>query len=85
MCKNIAIIDKGQIVENTSMKKLLAKQDDETFILELESQISKLPKTSFKLNLIDNKTIEAVVNKKKTINKLFKNFAAESDKSKEAI
>ena len=33
LCKNIAIIDKGKIVENTSMKELLSKLDVQSFVL----------------------------------------------------
>lgn len=35
LCRNIAIIDKGVIVENTSIKALLSKLNIETFILDL--------------------------------------------------
>ena len=35
LCRNIAIIDHGQIIENTSMKRLLGKLDVETFVLDL--------------------------------------------------
>ncbi len=37
LCRNIAIIDGGEIVENTSMKRLLAQLDGETFVLDLSS------------------------------------------------
>ncbi len=43
LCKNIAIIYKGQIVENTSMKDLLKKLDMQTFILDLETNLDTLP------------------------------------------
>lgn len=35
LCKNIAIIDKGKIIENTSMEKLLQRLDQETFVLDV--------------------------------------------------
>ena len=35
LCRNIAIIDHGRIVENTSMKNLLSKLDVESFVLDL--------------------------------------------------
>jgi ABC-2 type transport system ATP-binding protein len=37
LCRNIAIIDHGQIVENTTMKELLAKLRAETFVLDLKT------------------------------------------------
>src|SRR5690606_35490173 len=35
LCRNIAIIDKGRIVENTDLKSLLNRLDKETFVLDL--------------------------------------------------
>jgi ABC-2 type transport system ATP-binding protein len=35
LCKKIAIIDKGKIIENTSMQALLQRLDQETFILDV--------------------------------------------------
>ncbi len=35
LCRNIGIIQRGELVENTSMKALLAKLKSETFILDL--------------------------------------------------
>ena len=37
LCRNIAIIDKGQIVQNTSMKKLLEQLQSEAYVLDLSS------------------------------------------------
>lgn len=42
LCKNIAIIDKGIIVENTTIKALLAKLNIETFILDVETNASEI-------------------------------------------
>ena len=36
LCRNIAIINKGTIVENTSMKALLSKLNVETFVLDIK-------------------------------------------------
>lgn len=38
LCRNIAIIDNGTIVENTSIKALLSKLNVETFVLDIDSQ-----------------------------------------------
>lgn len=73
LCKNIAIIDKGKIIENTSMKKLLTKLDSETFILDVKEEITNIPKTQdFEITLKDNHTIEVEIKKKDNINELFK-------------
>lgn len=34
LCRNIAILDKGQVIENTDMRSLLAKLQQETFVLD---------------------------------------------------
>ncbi|MDA0148638.1 ABC transporter ATP-binding protein [Vibrio sp. LaRot3] len=38
LCRNIGIINRGELIENTSMKDLLAKLDVETFILDLAGE-----------------------------------------------
>jgi ABC-2 type transport system ATP-binding protein len=43
LCRNIGIIQHGELVENTSMKNLLSKLKSETFILDLAAK-SPLPK-----------------------------------------
>ncbi len=43
LCRNIAIIDHGEIVKNTDMKSLLATLDVETFILDLRESIDQCP------------------------------------------
>ncbi len=35
LCRNIGIIQRGELIENTSMKALLSKLKSETFILDL--------------------------------------------------
>ena len=35
LCRNIAIIDSGEIVENTSMQELLTRLEVETFVFDL--------------------------------------------------
>jgi ABC-type multidrug transport system ATPase subunit len=46
LCRNIAIIDHGTIVENTTMKELLGKLDIETFVLDLTSTRSRRSRAS---------------------------------------
>ena len=41
LCRNIAIIDEGQIIENTSMAGLLNKLDDQFFIFETKNKITQ--------------------------------------------
>ena len=76
LCKSIAIIDKGRLVENTSMKFLLSKLNTETFILDLEDELDQLPViTGFKLRLTDPTTIEVELRKGQHMNELFQEFS----------
>ncbi|MFI4969670.1 MAG: ABC transporter ATP-binding protein, partial [Lysobacterales bacterium] len=60
LCRNIAIIDQGRIIENTSMRKLLAKLDVETFVLDLSEPVAVLPEVpDVVLARIDENTLEA--------------------------
>ena len=72
LCRNIAIIDKGAIVEHTSMKTLLAKLDRESFILDLTDPIDACPDIGVvHLKRIDATTLEADVPKGTTLNDVF--------------
>ncbi len=73
LCNNIAIINHGEIVENTSMKELLSKLNRETFIFDIINPIEELPNfEDFDLKLIDSTTIEVEVDHRNNINDLFK-------------
>lgn len=43
LCRNIAIIDEGEIIENTSMKTLLAQLDSQVFIFDLVNELYEVP------------------------------------------
>ncbi|HEY7840691.1 MAG TPA: ABC transporter ATP-binding protein [Gammaproteobacteria bacterium] len=72
LCRNIAIIDKGLIVENTSMKRLLAKLHIETFVLDLEQPCGDVPlSTRYTVRAVDPTTLEVDLDKKQDLNGLF--------------
>ena len=72
LCRNIAIIDEGSLIENTSTKQLLNTLQMETFILDLEAPLSQLPQPGkHKLNWVDTHTIEAEICRDDSINTLF--------------
>jgi len=80
LCKNIAIIDHGCTIENTSMKSLLSQLNTETFILYLQFPIQDptclqsndlLP---FKVQLLDASTLEVSIVEKVHMNSLFKSL-----------
>ncbi len=72
MCHNVAIIDEGAIIKNTSMKALLKGLHSETFILYLQDEISQpLALEGFASPLvIDSQTIEVEVPETHSLNDL---------------
>lgn len=71
LCRNIGIIDKGNLVENTSMKTLLAQLDSETFILDIDKPAQLATSDNFKIAHIDEHTLEIELNKQQSLNKVF--------------
>ncbi|NDY94301.1 ABC transporter ATP-binding protein [Wenzhouxiangella limi] len=73
LCRNIAIIDHGDIVENTTVKTLLGKLDVETFVLDLREPIERPPQVDgMDIVLRDPTTLEASIPKSRSLNRLFK-------------
>jgi ABC-2 type transport system ATP-binding protein len=72
LCRNIAIIDHGQIIQDTDMKSLLSTLDVETFVLDLREPIQNCPAVEG-MNIVvkDENTLEASLPKKKSLNNLF--------------
>lgn len=72
LCRNIAIINKGKIIENTSMKSLLGQLQIETFVLDLKESITDVPVINgYHIVMRDPSTLLVEVNKSKSINGLF--------------
>ena len=72
LCRNIGIIDHGEIVADTSMKDLLSRLDVQGFVMDLDKPLDKEPIVEgFELKLEDSSTLVAAVNKDKSINSLF--------------
>lgn len=72
LCRNIAIIDHGQIVENTSMRQLLAQLQVETFILDLKEPLAPgLELAGYPCVQPDERTLEVQVNKELGMTGLF--------------
>lgn len=72
LCRNIAIINHGEIVKNTSMRSLLSTLSEETVILDLAKPLSAPPALQgYDCKLVDNQTIEVVVKHNQGINDLF--------------
>ncbi len=77
LCRNIAIIDHGSIVENTTMKRLLAKLDVETFVLDTAGEVADLPALDrIVLRKVDAHTLEAEMPRTQDLNSLFAGLSA---------
>ncbi|MGE7138884.1 ABC transporter ATP-binding protein [Luteibacter sp. NPDC031894] len=72
LCRNIAIIDQGRIVQNTTMRSLLATLDVETFVLDVSAVPATLPSPpGVTLRKLDDHTIEAEMSRAHDLNSLF--------------
>lgn len=72
LCRNIAIINQGMIVEHSSMEHLLYRLHKETFVLNLKEPLMELPSVSgYHLEQTERSTVEVEVNKDQGINRLF--------------
>ncbi|MFQ1617118.1 ABC transporter ATP-binding protein [Aeromonas veronii] len=75
LCRNIGIIDKGRLIENTSMKNLLGKLGRETFLLDLApgSAVPEVPE--FNGRMQDERTLEVDLDKSQSLNSLFEQLS----------
>jgi ABC-2 type transport system ATP-binding protein len=72
LCRNIAIIDHGEIIKNTDMKSLLGTLEIETFVLDIREPMEALPQIDgIEFKLRDSFTLEASLPKQKSLNTLF--------------
>ena len=76
LCRNIAIIDQGEIVENTSMKTLLGKLQQESFVLDLRQPVDQLPTfAGYSVRKVDGQSLEVEVSKNQGVNELFRQLS----------
>lgn len=73
LCRNVAIIDHGRIVRNSSIKALLKELNRETFIIDLEAELNEAPALEgYEVRLADDNSIEVDIEKGKPLNDLFR-------------
>ena len=78
LCRNIAIIDNGNIVERDRMSNLLRGLHTETFVLNLRNPVAQAPRVAeFELTRIDDHTLEVAVSKEQSLNGLFEQLSAQ--------
>ncbi|MTI64201.1 ABC transporter ATP-binding protein [Methylophaga sp.] len=71
LCRNIAIIDKGEIIENTDMKSLLNRLDKEAFILDLKYPLLNNDLDGLDFERLDDTTIEVEISRGESLNSMF--------------
>ncbi len=72
LCKNIAIIDHGKIIVDSTMRNLLEKLNEESFILYLQHPLTSSPNLdAYEFEIIDDKTLEITLTDDKSLYELF--------------
>ena len=78
LCRNVAIIDRGEIIQNTSTSDLLRQLNAESFIFDAYENLSELPSLDgYKGRIISDNSFEIEVEKNKSLNTLFTNLTAQ--------
>ena len=78
LCRNVAIIDRGKIIQNTSTSDLLRQLNAEFFIFDTYENLSELPSMNgYKGRIINDNSFEVEVEKNKSLNALFANLTAQ--------
>lgn len=76
LCRNIGIIDKGEIVESTSIKNLLSQLQQESFVLDLKEPVNELPRfAGYDVKKVEDNSIEVEVGKQQGVNDLFRQLS----------
>ncbi len=79
LCRNIAIINHGVIVENSGMSDLLTQVKKDYFLLDLAKPISNIPEIKgYEFELVDSKSLSVAVLKDKSLNPLFEQLSAKN-------
>lgn len=76
LCRNIAIIDSGKIIEHSEMASLLTRLHVDYFILDLAQPVKNLVLEGFEVTQIGDKVLEIGVPKERTLNDLFEKLSA---------
>jgi len=81
LCRNIAIIDQGRIVEHSDMASLLARLNVDHFVLDLSEPVASAPVIDgIHIERISDKTLDVAVPKKTGLNQLFNQLTAHNIK-----
>jgi ABC-2 type transport system ATP-binding protein len=79
LCRNIAIIDEGRIVEHSDMASLLARLHIEHFILDLAQPLTTAPVIDgCEIELVSDKVLNVAIPKEIGLNHLFNQLTAQN-------
>ncbi len=79
LCKQVAIIDHGEIIENANMKSLLNRLDIQTLVLDITDAIETAPSLmDYPYRMLDKTTLEVEVNKNQSLNNLFNELSKQN-------
>ncbi len=77
LCRNVAIIDRGRIIENDSMANVIRKLHQETFVLNFREAVRELPDLEgYAVRLVDDHTLEVEISKERSLNDVFSQLTA---------
>lgn len=79
LCRNIAIINHGEIAEHSSMKALLSQLHKEVLVLDLDKALATAPTINgFAVELVDDQTLEVEISKGQSVNDVFAQLTAQA-------
>jgi len=78
LCRNVAIIEGGRIIERDTMANVLRKLQTEVFVFNLEAPVTATPRLNgFHTSLSDGNTLEVEVSKGQHLNDIFAQLSAQ--------
>ncbi len=78
LCRHVAIIDHGRIIQNTSVRQLLQQLNREVFILDLAAPLTELPRLpGYELTRRDDQSLELAITRGQVLNPVFAELAAQ--------
>ncbi len=78
LCRNIAIIDGGRIIERDRMSSLLRRLHTESFLFSLRDPLAALPRLQgYRTVMVDDHTLEIEMSKEQSLNEIFSLLSAQ--------
>jgi len=77
LCRHVAIIDRGRIIENDRMASVLRKLQTEVFVFNLHSPLGAVPELpGYRVSMPDDHTLEVEVSKQQSLNEIFSRLSS---------